>query len=168
MGKGNQLLLRDRSLTCSKLKIQKRHIQCMEDWTEWVTVFWASFLGLLHAAIHCIVNFIQAGIMTRPLQRDHHLTVVEWFVCLNDPKSNVVWSLWLLVGPLMPNRSKGYQTKCGPLVLWVGGLGWGLITLSHKTLLLQKPEANKIHFIKGTLWPVLTTGGSEDRCSKPR
>ena len=82
----------------------------------------------------------------------------------------VGWSLWLLVGPLMPNRSKDDQTKCGPLVLrGGGGLGGGsgvglrADTLSHKTLLLQKPKADKIHFIKGTLLPVLT--GSEDRCS---
>ena len=33
-----------------------------------------------------------------------------------------------------------------------------LITLSRKTLLLWEPEAEKIHFIKETLWPVLTTG----------
>ena len=92
----------------------------------------------------------------------------------------VGWSLWLLVGPLMPNRSKDDQTKCGPLVLRGGGIGGGgragggggegggggglrADTLSHKTLLLQKPKADKIHFIKGTLSPVLT--GSEDRCS---
>ena len=42
-------------------------------------------------------------------------------------------------------------------------LGLRADTLSHKTLLLQKPKADKIHFIKGTLSPVLT--GSEDRCS---
>ena len=76
----------------------------------------------------------------------------------------VGWSLWLLVGPLMPNRSKDDQTKCGPLVLQgEGGVGLRADTLSHKTLLLQKPKADKIHFIKGTLLPVLT--GSEDRCS---
>ena len=69
----------------------------------------------------------------------------------------------------MLNRSKDDQTKCGPLVLrGGGGGGWGGVglradTLSHKTLLLQKPKADKIHFIKGTLSPVLT--GSEDRCS---
>ena len=66
----------------------------------------------------------------------------------------------------MPNRSKDDQTKCGPLVLGGGGGWWvGLRadTLSRKTLLLQKPKADKIHFIKGTLSPVLT--GSEDRCS---
>ena len=37
----------------------------------------------------------------------------------------VGWSLWLLVGPLMPNRSKDDQTKCGPLVLRGGGIGGG-------------------------------------------
>ena len=61
-------------------------------------------------------------------------------------------------------RSKDDQTKCGPLVLKGGGGGGGLRTdtLSHKTLLLKKPK-DKIHFVKGTLSPVLT--GSEDRCS---
>ena len=67
----------------------------------------------------------------------------------------------------MPNRSKDDQTKCGPLVPQggggVGGVGLRADTLSHKTLLLQKPKADKIHFIKGTLSPVLT--GSEDHCS---
>ena len=61
-------------------------------------------------------------------------------------------------------RSKDDQTKCGPLVLQ-GREGGGLRTdtLSHKTLLLQKPKKDKIHFVKGTLSPVLT--GSEDHCS---
>ena len=36
------------------------------------------------------------------------------------------------------------------------GLGKGLISLSHKTLLLQTPEAEGIHVIKGMLWWVLT------------
>ena len=31
--------------------------------------------------------------MSCPLQRDHHLTVVEWFMRLNDPYSYVGWSL---------------------------------------------------------------------------
>ena len=53
---------------------------------------------------------------------DHHLIVVEQFVCLNDPKSYVGGSLELLVGPPMPNRSKGRdQTKSDPLALQVGG-----------------------------------------------
>ena len=55
----------------------------------------------------------------------------------------------------MPNRSKDDQTKCGPLVLGGGGGGWwvGLRadTLSHKTLLLQKPKADKIHFQGNTV-----------------
>ena len=36
------------------------------------------------------------------------------------------------------------------------GLGKGLISLSHKTLLLQTPEAEGSHVIKGILWRVLT------------
>ena len=36
------------------------------------------------------------------------------------------------------------------------GLGKGLISLSRKTLLLQTPEAQGIHVIKGMLWWVLT------------
>ena len=39
------------------------------------------------------------------------------------------------------------------------GLGWGLIPLTRETMLLQKLEAEKIHFIKGTLWPVVLTIG---------
>jgi len=58
----------------------------------------------------------------------------------------------------MPGRAKDRdEAKCGPLVLqvrdWAGGDN------PRKTLLLQKPDAEKIHFTKGTLWPVLTIGG---------
>ena len=36
------------------------------------------------------------------------------------------------------------------------GLGRGLISLSHKTLLLQTPGAKEIHVINRMLWRVLT------------
>ena len=46
---------------------------------------------------------------------------------INDAESYVGWSLTILVEPLLPKRSKDTdQTKCGPLVLQVGGWaeGW--------------------------------------------
>ena len=60
----------------------------------------------------------------------------------------VGWSLWLLVGPLMPNRSKDDQTKCGPLVLrgggdWGGGSGWGLIPYPTKPCYYRNQKQTK-------------------------
>ena len=44
----------------------------------------------------------------------------------NDLQRYVSWSLVLLVGPPMPNRSKGRnQTTCDPLVLQVGDWAGG-------------------------------------------
>ena len=57
------------------------------------------------------------------------------------------------------------------VALWSGPLGWGLgqglrpdNPLPQKNFIKETAEAWKIHYIMGTLWPVLTTG-SENRCS---
>ena len=61
----------------------------------------------------------------------NYLIVVGQFVCLNE--LYVSWSLVLLVGPPMLKRLKGRDlTKSDPLVLQVGGLPVGLMTLHHK------------------------------------
>lgn len=71
-------------------------------------------------------------------------TTLQWWSSLC-----VTWSLWLLLGPPMPNRLKDRDhTKCGSPGPPGWGFGWGLITLFQKTLLLQKPEGEKIHFNK--------------------
>ena len=60
---------------------------------------------------------------------DHH-HVVGRLACPSDPKWYAGWSLVLLAGTPIPNRSKGRdQTKSDPTGSPGWGLGRGLITL---------------------------------------
>ena len=144
VGKGKDL--RDRSLVCTKLKIEKLQLQCMEHWTELVTVFSTIFLRLLNVAIHCIVNFIQAGnVMSTPKGPPPYCGRV---VCVSQWSIQLCW-----LESLTPGRAthaeqvQGWPDyKCGPLVLQFGGLGWGLL---HKTLLLQKPRSRENSLYQG-------------------
>ena len=84
------------------------------------------------------------------IPRGHHLIMVEWFACLNDPRRYVGWSLVLLVGPPMPNRSKGRdQTQCDPLALQVGGWAGGWKPIPVKISFITETEVIRISINNG-------------------
>jgi len=73
--------------------------------------------------------------------------VVGWFVCPTNPESYAGWSVVLLVGPPMPDRSKDRGlTKSDPLALQVGGLAQG-----------QQPCPVKEHYVTETVAEDTTT-----------
>ena len=100
-----------------------------------VTTFSLSVMGLLS-----VDNVKTILLLYFTLFAPSGITTLSWwgFACLNDSKSYVGWSLVLLVGSPMPNRSKGRdQIKSGPLVLQVGGV---LTFLSQSRREAQRPR----------------------------
>ena len=63
------------------------------------------------------------------------------YACPNNPESYAGWSLVLLVGPPMPDRSKGRGlAKSDPLALLARGLAQGQQPCPVKNILLWKQQ----------------------------